>query len=185
MVSNASALNEPLASLFPRAMSRVCTPVAVVTTFDGNPHGTTVSAFASLSVNPPMILVSLDRESELLRRLTDRRAFGLNVLSSLQSELATRFAREGPDTFAGLAWHQESGYPRFEGAAVWLGCSVTDLIDGGDHRVVLAEVLRVEVSDAEPLTYHARAFGTHAPVPSVSSSFAARTDALTSRGAQG
>jgi flavin reductase (DIM6/NTAB) family NADH-FMN oxidoreductase RutF len=150
---------------FPNAMARVCTPVAVVTTFlDGSPHGTTVSAFASLSLSPPMVMVSLDRESELLARLTSARQFGINVLSSAQSELAVRFARKGSDTFAGLDWYQESGCPRFEGAAVWLGCRVADLVEGGDHRVALGDVTRVYVADTEPLTYHARAFGTHAPV---------------------
>ena len=163
MVNSPSA-DEPLSELFPRAMARVCTPVAVVTTFDDSPHGTTVSAFASLSLTPPMVLVALDRQSELLARLTGTRQFGLNVLSSAQSELALRFARKGSDMFSGFKWYEESGCPRFEGAAVWLGCRVVDLVEGGDHRVALAEVLRVHVVETEPLTYHARAFGTHAPV---------------------
>jgi flavin reductase (DIM6/NTAB) family NADH-FMN oxidoreductase RutF len=111
-----------------------------------------------------MVLVALDRQSELLARLTGTRQFGLNVLSSAQSDLALRFARKGSDTFDGFKWYEESGCPRFEGSSVWLGCRVVDLVDGGDHRVALAEVLRADVFEAEPLTYHARAFGTHAPV---------------------
>jgi flavin reductase (DIM6/NTAB) family NADH-FMN oxidoreductase RutF len=165
---NPVTVNEPWSGLtesFPQAMARVCTPVAVVTAlFEGSPHGTTVSAFASLSVSPPMVLVSLDRQSELLSRVINTRQFGLNVLSSAQSDLALRFARKGTDSFDGIPWHKESGCPRFEGAAVWLACRVVDLVDGGDHRVALAAVERVEISETEPLTFHARSFGTHAPV---------------------
>src|SRR6185437_14951559 len=86
---------------FVGAMARVCTPVTVVTTFDRSPHGTTVNAFASLSLDPPMVLVSLDQRSELLARLTRSGPFGINVLSSVQSDLSMRFARKGPDTFDG------------------------------------------------------------------------------------
>jgi flavin reductase (DIM6/NTAB) family NADH-FMN oxidoreductase RutF len=148
---------------FSNAMARVCTPVSVVTTSDGSPHGTTVSAFTSLSLTPPMVLVSLDRGSNLLARLTRTRQFGLNVLSAAQAGLATRFAKKGPDTFDGITWYDESGCPRFEGVLAWLACGVADVIDGGDHRIVLGNVLRVNVFPNEPLTYHARAFGTHAP----------------------
>lgn len=158
------SVRDPVSELFRQAMARVCTPVAVVTTFDDGPHGTTVSAFASLSLHPPMVMVSLDRTSELLRRLSGTGRFGVNVLSSAQSDLASRLARKGSDSFAGFPWHEESGCPRFEGAVAWLGCRVANLVEGGDHRVVLADVLSVRVADAEPLTYHARAFGTHAPI---------------------
>lgn len=150
--------------LFSDAMSRVCTPVAVVTTFDGSPHGTTVSAFASLSLTPPMVLVSLDNQSELLARLTRTHCFGINVLSKVQSELAKRFARKGADAFDGIVWHEESGCPRFDGAAIWLGCRLADFVDGGDHRVALGDVVRVHVTDSQPLTYHGRVFGTHTAV---------------------
>jgi flavin reductase (DIM6/NTAB) family NADH-FMN oxidoreductase RutF len=109
-----------------------------------------------------MILVSLDQHSELLTRLTSTRRFGLNVLSRGQFDLAMRFARKGHDAFDGLVWHEESGCPRFEGAAVWLSCRVADIVDGGDHRVVLGDVAQVHIADTEPLTYHARVFGTHA-----------------------
>ena len=148
---------------FSNAMARVCTPVSVVTTSDGQPHGTTVSAFTSLSLTPPMVLVSLDRQSNLLARLTRTGRFGLNVLSAAQAGVATRFARKGPDTFEGITWYEESGCPRLDGVLAWLACAVAEVVDGGDHRIVLGNVLRVDVSHDEPLTYHARAFGTHLP----------------------
>jgi flavin reductase (DIM6/NTAB) family NADH-FMN oxidoreductase RutF len=110
-----------------------------------------------------MVLVSLDKKSQLLAHLSRSGHFGINVLSHEQSHLAIRFAKKGVDSFSDLAWHEETGCPRFEGAAVWLGCRVANLVEGGDHNVVLGDVMRIEVSEALPLTYHARSFGTHAP----------------------
>lgn len=133
-------------------MAGVSTPVTVVTTSDDDPHRTTVSAFASLSLAPPMVLVSLDRQSELLARVERTGQFGVNVLSSAQAELALRSARRGDDRFEGLLWYEESGCPRLEGAAVWLGCHLADLVDGGDHRLALADVLRVRVGGSQALT---------------------------------
>ena len=91
-----------LIARFRDAMATVCTPVAVVTAMDGHrPHGTTVSAFASLSMTPPSLLVSLDRGSELLGLVLGSGFFGMNVLGSSQSGLAGKFARKGADKFDG------------------------------------------------------------------------------------
>jgi flavin reductase (DIM6/NTAB) family NADH-FMN oxidoreductase RutF len=81
---------------FREAMAMVCTPVAVVTAQrSGVPFGTTVSAFTSLSMDPPMLLVSLDRGSGLLAVIRDVGQFGVNVLSNQQADLATNFAVNG------------------------------------------------------------------------------------------
>ena len=149
--------------LFRDAMAQVCTPVSVVTTFDDHPHGSTVSAFTSLSLDPELILVALDRSSDLLAQLRRTRLFGLNVLASDQIDLAKRFARKGFDDFKGLPWRSEHDVPRLIGATAWLACAVSEFLEGGDHRVVVGRVLAVRVRDAEPLTYHARTFGTHVP----------------------
>src|SRR5690625_3651156 len=91
-----TAGNGEVVDAFREVMAGVCTPVSVVTGLDGaSPHGTTVSAFASLSLEPPMALVALDRGSDLLTLLHTTRRFGINVLGSGQSELALRFARKG------------------------------------------------------------------------------------------
>ena len=147
-------------------MARVCSPVAVVTTIDeGRPHGTTVSAFTSLSLHPPMILVSLDVSSELLALVLRTQRFGLNVLGRTQADLALRFATKGPAKFAGVSWTANHGSARLTGNAAWAACEVADVIEGGDHRIVLGNVLTVDAGDAEPLTYYARDFGTHTSLP--------------------
>ena len=151
-----------LTDAFRDVMAEVCTPVAVVTTVSGGrPQGTTVSAFASLSLRPPMVLVSLDEGSDLLRALPEGARFGVNVLGSGQAVLAAAFARKGADRFAGVGWEPDTGAPRLAGSPGWLACRVDRLVGGGDHVIVLGEVLRAVSAGGPPLTYHSRRFGTH------------------------
>ncbi|MEU4157334.1 flavin reductase family protein [Actinoplanes sp. NPDC026670] len=147
---------------FREVMAAVATPVAVVTTMTGDqPHGTTVSAFASLSMDPPMVLVSLARTSELLARVRDSNRFGLNVLGASHAGLATTFAaRSGTSRFHDVDWTTEHGVPRLNGVPGWLACEVTDLFDGGDHVIVLGQVLAADRSESPPLVYFRRAFRT-------------------------
>jgi flavin reductase (DIM6/NTAB) family NADH-FMN oxidoreductase RutF len=148
-------------------MASVCTPVSVVTALDRDrPHGTTVSAFASLSLDPPMVLVALDRRSDVLALVRRTGRFGVNVLASSHVELALAFARKGAAKFTGVPWVVEHGVPRIPDAGGFLACRVDRLVDGGDHLVVLADVLNAETVAAPPLTYHARTFGTHAALES-------------------
>ncbi|NKQ51620.1 flavin reductase family protein [Amycolatopsis sp. K13G38] len=147
---------------FRDVMAGVCTPVSVVTTMDGaRPHGTTVSAFSSLSMRPPMVLVALDRASALLALVRETGRFGLNVLACGQAGLAKRFAGKGNDKFDGVDWAPANGLPRLPGVAGWLACQVSSVVDGGDHMVVMGAVEAAQRTVAPPLTYHARSFGTH------------------------
>ncbi|WP_253828602.1 flavin reductase family protein [Prauserella aidingensis] len=166
----------PLGERFRDVMAGVCTPVSVVTAVDPaaaaslpgdspagtpRPHGTTVSAFASLSMEPPMVLAALDLRSDLLALLEPGTPFGVNVLGSDQSELAVRFAGKGRDKFDGVTWNLSGGVPRLEGVPGWLACRVDRLVEGGDHVIALGLVTAAERTDTPPLTYHAREFGTH------------------------
>ena len=164
---------KPLQRAFRAAMAQVCTPVAVVTAVsaEGRPHGTTVSAFSSLSLDPPMVLLCLDRRSELLALLLPGQPFGVNVLLSSQAEVARRFAGKGHGKFAGTPWTRTREVPRLTGAGAFLACRTERLVDGGDHAIVLGTVTTAEVAtaagtggDAAPLTYHDRGFGTHLPL---------------------
>lgn len=149
---------------FRDVMAAVCTPVSVITAMDGlRPHGTTVSAFASLSMTPPMVLICLDRRSDLLALVRAGRRFGVNILGSMQAGLALRFARKGADKFTGVSWALMHDLPRLTGAAGWLVCDLADLVPGGDHLIILGNVIHAESMPTPPLTYHSRAFGTHAP----------------------
>ncbi|WP_040800599.1 flavin reductase family protein [Nocardia higoensis] len=156
-------LSADLTAQFRDAMATVCTPVAVVTAMDGDrPHGTTVSAFASLSMSPPSLLVSLDQGSELLSLILRSGTFGVNVLGSVQSALAAQFARKGKDKFLDVAWQVDRGVPRIAGVPHWVAAEVMDTATVADHTIVFGRALAVESEIVPPLTYHDRVFGTHA-----------------------
>nr|WP_062998769.1 flavin reductase family protein [Nocardia mikamii] len=152
---------------FRAVMGSIPTPVAVVSTFDGDrPHGTTVSAFMSLSIAPPMVVVSLDRSSDLLRHITESRRFAINVLAAHQSAIAAAFAKKGTDKMqiSDTAWHVDSGLPRIDEASGWVACHVASMVEGGDHIIVLGHVAALDHLPVPPLVYHQGTFGLHAPM---------------------
>ena len=143
-------------------MAGVCAPVTVVTTaIDGMPHGATVSAFASLSLRPPMVTIALDQNSVLLERILEVGRLGVNVLGRAQDELALAFARRAVDRFAGVEWRMEHGLPRLIEAPGWMACDLAGPVQGGDHILLLAEVVECATVVAPPLVYGHRTFGTH------------------------
>jgi flavin reductase (DIM6/NTAB) family NADH-FMN oxidoreductase RutF len=148
-------------------MAAVCAQVTIVTAAEGAPFGTTVSAFASLSLRPPMVTVALDRGSRLLEPVLRTRRFGVNVLGQGQEETARLFAQRSADRFAAADWHYDHGLPRLSGAPAWLACELAQAVRGGDHMLLLGAVCHAETRTAPPLVYGHRAYGTH-------SGFAAR-----------
>ncbi|MGV8845846.1 flavin reductase family protein [Tessaracoccus sp.] len=155
-------MHEQLESDFREAMAHVSAPVTVITTVvDGVPYGSTVSAFASLSVNPPMVLLALDNRGALIHHVRASGRIGINVLSSAQAGLAVRFATRGlPDRFADVEWHLDDGLPRIDGATAWLRCDQITFEPGGDHTVMLGTVSAAETTDVDGLTYYQRRFGS-------------------------
>lgn len=150
---------------FKVAMSQVAAAVAIVTTgTQTSAHGTTVSAFMSLSLEPPMVLVSLDQKSSLLARLEIGSPIGINVLSTEQNELARRFADKLEDRFAGVDWRIADGAPKLAGDHTWIAGTVSRIIEAGDHFLVLVDVTATEVTANCPLLYWQREFGTHGPI---------------------
>jgi flavin reductase (DIM6/NTAB) family NADH-FMN oxidoreductase RutF len=150
--------------LLRKVMAGVPTPVSVVTAIDDDrPSGTTVSAFASLSMQPPMVMVALNEDSELLKMIRRTGRFGLNILGASQADLAMKFGRKGPDKCAGVDWNLEHGVPRLGGAPGWLACTTASIVAGGDHSVIMGLVVGGDSSGDDPLTYRARTFGTHVP----------------------
>jgi flavin reductase (DIM6/NTAB) family NADH-FMN oxidoreductase RutF len=149
---------------FRAAMAHVAAPVSIVTSIvDGTPWGTTVSAFASLSMDPPMLLISLQHDSGLLARVSEGSILGVNVLSSTQSELALAFARKDQDRFRTTPWVLVDGAPQLDDIHAYVAVKVTQMVTGGDHVVLFGEVIDAATYDTRPLTYHQRLFGTHAP----------------------
>lgn len=121
-------------------------------------HATTVSAFTSLSVDPPMVMLALDRRSSLLMLLSEATRFTMNVLSHDQTEHALACATKGPDKLPPVHWRAEGGIALLVGAAAWATCRAERILDGGDHEIVLAVIQDCSVTGDPPLVYHDRGF---------------------------
>lgn len=143
------------------AMANLPTGLTIVTTSSGGrPHGTTLSAVMSLSLDPPMVVLSLAATSSLLARLKRGGRFGVNVLAAHQDQIALRFSQKLHDRFADLDW-KDDGAPRLAGAHAWVLGEVSSIVPAGDHALVIGDVLVAEPSGGRPLTYWQRSFGTH------------------------
>jgi flavin reductase len=143
---------------FIAAMRQVAASVTVVTT-DGaaGRHGATVSAFSSVSADPPTVLVCLFAGSRIARAVSENGAFCVNVLSETDAEIADRFAGRhddrGPDRFAGIDIYGAPGTPpQIDGATVFL-CDVQQSVPSGSHLIVLGHVRDVLPGAARPLAY--------------------------------
>lgn len=145
---------------FRAVLGSVPQPVSVVTSCDEDrPHGTTVSALCSLSLDPPLVLVSLDRQSELLELIRRSGRYAINILARGQEQLAYRFARKGRDKFEGVEWRIDGGLPRLDGTQGWLVCEVHQLVEAGDHVIAIGLVCDAETEHGvHPLVYREQAF---------------------------
>lgn len=144
---------------FRSTMSMWASGVAVVTTSDGTVRaGLTVSAFTSLSLTPTLILVCIDRHSSTLEVIQNSGVFAVNMLSEHQAEISQRFAsRRVQDKFAGEQWHSEkTGAPILDSALAWLDCELSSCYDGGDHLILIGQVLAtgIQTVDDGPLLYY-------------------------------
>jgi flavin reductase ActVB len=148
---------------FRNAMSRFATGVTIVTTNDpgGRPVGFTASAFSSLSLNPPLVLVCLDRRAECFEAFQATDLMAINILAMGQDDIAMRFATRGADKFgatrttAGTA----TGTPLIDGALAQVECRVHERVEGGDHVILVGEVVQAASDDSEPLLHYNRNFG--------------------------
>ncbi|MGI8407959.1 MAG: flavin reductase family protein [Actinomycetota bacterium] len=140
------------------AASRFASGVTVVTTArDGELHGMTASSFASVSLEPPLVLISLDKSSRTRGIVLEVGTFAINILSGEQEEVARAFAVRGDKTFESVPHHlDKSGAPFLNGALASLSCSTVEVVAGGDHDVFIAEVIAVEARPGEPLLYFDR-----------------------------
>jgi flavin reductase len=146
---------------FRGVMGRFATGVTVMTaTADGVPHGMTANAVSSVSLDPRLVLVCVERSTVMAGRVQRAGAFALSVLSDEQAGLSDRFADgdrpDGDEQFAGVeVTVATTGSPILAGALAWLDCRVWATYDGGDHVIVVGEVVDLaEVSDDAPLLFY-------------------------------
>jgi len=146
---------------FRRALGQFAASVTVVTTRDaqGRSLGLTVTAFASVSLEPPLVLVCVDHRSEAHAGFRHAGLFGVSILAEEQEEVSRRFAVGGAAKFKGLELATGStGVPLIPGALAHLECRVSGMHVAGDHTIYVGEVLSVDVRPGRPLLYHDRGY---------------------------
>ena len=139
-----------------RALGAFVTGVTIVTTMDrdGNHRGFTANSFTSVSLQPPLVLICVDRTAHSHEAFTSGTGVGIHVLAHDQEELASRFATKAPNKFAKLECRTGvGGAPLFSDCAAWLDCEVTECIELGDHTVVVGKVRDFAVADRRPLAF--------------------------------
>jgi 4-nitrophenol 2-monooxygenase / 4-nitrocatechol 4-monooxygenase, reductase component len=153
---------QPLdAGAFRQVIGRFMSGVVVITaTHQGERRGMTVSAVASLSLDPPMIVTCLNAASSTQEVIRRAGAFAVNVLAEDQEHLAGLFARPGADPFGDLPCEPGiTGAPILAGALAVLECQIAQEVRGGSHRVLLANVVRASAGQGSPLAYFRGRFG--------------------------
>jgi flavin reductase (DIM6/NTAB) family NADH-FMN oxidoreductase RutF len=145
---------------FRQAMGHFASGVTVVTTAAGNDlYGMTVSSFSSLSLNPPLILICIDKGVPTHDILKDASSFVVNILEERQEHLSRRFATTSTDKFKGVAWHSgKLGLPVLDNTLAAIECTLRDVLDGGDHTIFIGEVVGAEIREGAPLLYYRRGY---------------------------
>jgi flavin reductase (DIM6/NTAB) family NADH-FMN oxidoreductase RutF len=141
---------------FRSAMGRFASGVTVVTIKpeDDKPSGITVSAFSSLSLEPPLILVCVDKRASIHDLLQEGRYFAVNILAEDQEVTSRRFASKDLDRFDGTGYKSgATGAPILDGALAAIECRVAHSYPGGDHTIIVGEVEGVTVTEGKPLAY--------------------------------
>ena len=139
-----------------RVMGHFATGVTVITTKDkdGAPQGLTANAFMSLSLSPPLVIISVDKNATCYSCFEPKNGFTVNFLSEDQEEISRRFATKGANKFADLNWHAGSnGAAVIDGNLGYVECAITQCHDGGDHTIVVGEILSVAANGDRPLLF--------------------------------
>jgi len=149
---------------FKQVLGRFCTGVTIVTFRDESGiHGLTVNAFSSVSLEPPLVLICVDKKGSSHQILSETEAFVVNLLSKDQTELAYRFADANLSSeqryTESAYWLTEKGIPVFEDNLGYLECKIYERFDGGDHSIFLGEVENGDVSESKrPLIFYSSQF---------------------------
>lgn len=143
--------------LFRQLLGRFATGVTVLTTRTptGDPIGMTASSVASVSLDPPLVLVSVDRRHDMHAALDAASYFVLNILAADQEALSRRFAADEPDRFGGVGYRpNKQGIAVLDGVLAHIECEKRTAVPAGDHTVYLGLVIGGAVTERRPLLYY-------------------------------
>lgn len=151
------------AEVYRKVCAQFTTGITVITVVDahGHPHGMTVNSFASVSLAPPLVLVSIDLRNSILGHFLSASAFAVNILREGQERLSHRFSSVSERRFEGVDWSpSELGMPLLDGALAHLECLVVRSLEAGDHTVLIGEVRHASCAEGKPLVYFDSAYRT-------------------------
>jgi flavin reductase (DIM6/NTAB) family NADH-FMN oxidoreductase RutF len=147
--------------LFRRVLSHFAAGVTVVTTLDSErrPHGLTATAFTSVSLDPPLVLVCIDKKADTYPQFEPAGIFAVNFLALDQQDLSQRFAKHGGDKFSGVGWQRGTlGTPLLDGTMGYVECRIKHSYDGGDHTIYVGEIEAADANDHRPLLHFRGAY---------------------------
>lgn len=147
------------------AFGAFMTGITVVTTRtdDGAPVGFTANSFSSVSLDPALLLVSIAKSSSNFETFAGTGHFAINVLAESQKDISNTFARPSPDRFAGLDWQlSEQGSPVLSGSSAWFDCCMHQVVDAGDHAILIGRVMNFESAGYAGLGYYRGGYFTPA-----------------------
>ncbi len=139
------------------ALGDFATGVTVMTACaaDGRPVGVTVNSFASVSLDPPLVLWSLGRQSEYLAVFETSSHFAVNVLAADQLDLSLRFSQTARENFVDIEWQTGAGgAPLLAGCCAWFECRSETRHPGGDHLILVGRVENIRRQAKPPLIFH-------------------------------
>lgn len=149
--------------LFRAVLGRFASGITVITArgADGAPHGMTVSAFSSLSLDPPLVLVCIGKEATMAPMLATAESFAVNILSEGQEALSRRFAGKVDDRFAGVGYDEgRLGDPILDEVLAWMQCRIVARHPAGDHVILVGQVEQAGARDGKPLLYYRGGYAT-------------------------
>lgn len=148
------------ATIFRKAMGTFATGVTIITTPDKEGvHGMTANAFTSVSLDPPLILVSVNKKARTHETIQEAKRFGVNILRYDQEALSTHFAgRPSEEVNQSLKYTWYEDIPLLEDCLTQIACRLWAQYDGGDHTLFLGRVVDLKLYEGEPLLYYASAY---------------------------
>ena len=148
---------------FRAALGRFASGVTIITTFDekeNRPLGITVSAFSSLSMTPPLVLICIDKDAYLHDYIRAFGAFAVNILAEGQEKLLNLFASREVEKFKDISYAMsEMNLPLIDDALVNIECKIVSEHEGGDHTIFVGELMSVKTIDTNPLLYFHGGYG--------------------------
>jgi flavin reductase (DIM6/NTAB) family NADH-FMN oxidoreductase RutF len=152
--------------LFRRACSQFATGLAIATVraADDAPHGLTVNSFTSVSLDPPLVLICIDEQCQALHHFREGGFFAVNILAAGQEALSEAFARRVDNRFEDQEWCAgETGAPLIPGVLATMECRLVNVIELGDHRVMVGEMVAASIAEGSPLVYFRSSCGRLSP----------------------